>query len=92
MRCRWRRVCYSVWFERCRGVDLKRRIVEWQVVLYESLLAAMLVQVVARFRFRLAHRRQRMASVAQSRLSAVLAVRLAAMSPFRRSRQHFHGW
>ena len=28
------------------------------------------------------HRRQRMASVAQSRLSAVLAVRLAAMSPF----------
>ena len=77
VRCRWRRVLQRlVRAVRCRSQAANRRVAV--VVLYASLLALALVAVVARFRFLLAHRRQRMALVAQSRLLAALAVRLAA--------------
>ena len=81
VRCRWRRVLQRlVRAVRCRSQAANRRVAV--VVLCASLLVLAQVTLVARFRFLLAHRRQRMASVAQSRLSAVLAVRLAVTLPF----------
>ena len=77
VQCRWHRVPqHLVRAARYRSQAVSRRVVV--VVLCASLLALALVALVARFRFLLARRRQRMASVAQSRLLAVLAVHLAA--------------
>ena len=77
VQCRWHRVPQRlVRAARYRSQAVSLRVVV--VVLCASLLALAQVALVGRFRFLLAHRRQRMALVAQSRLLAALAVRLAA--------------